>query len=645
MRYLIRALDGRGEMTVKDASLGKGGEGSVYAVVSHTVPSLPDPDSLVVKIYHEPQEGNRKSKVVSMVAAPPDSTSVAWPLAVVYETSGNFAGYVMRKLDSAHYRQWSELSNAKDRRRVSPRFDVRYALMSCRNLVAAVHSVHEVGHVIGDINESNIFVGADTRILIVDTDSAQIRSPDGTIYPCLVGKPEYTAPEISHGSLRDHRRTVETDDFALGVAVFQMMTGGAHPCDGVYHGTDDPPNTVERIRQGIHPGLDEAGRNFEKAPRVASECIPEALRKSLRSLLAVDPKSRMDLPSLFSVLDDIVENLEQCSKVKAHWYDRRDGSTCPWCARDRKGLSEPWSSGIPTHASLPQKTLNPVKFSDDSGSTPTVRRARPHVSTPPPSQYTAPRLYPSSASGPVTPQNASYAPPQQQHVYSPSSTPQGPQNGSQRLSTPPGPIQGSTYQPEPPPRQGPPSKIKGKTVLSYADGSYGVRPPLSQLFRSNPKLALTCMRNETPELVRCWWSTSRPAARLFPLITGTVLGILISLGWYPLGLLIIRSLMEHHSSLPTVVPILITLLSQFAVITSCIATLSLFFSAVLRIVRDRKDGLSSLMKRHDSWLRTILGFVPVCIFFGPFFVLFVTVGIALLIVDLILKMFTNSSRM
>src|SRR5699024_5867863 len=76
---------------------------------------------------------------------------------------------------------------------------------------------------VGDVNESNILVASDARVMIIDTDSAQIKDPSGKVYKCLVGKPEYTAPEISHGSLKDHTRTFETDILHIQLQSFKCL--------------------------------------------------------------------------------------------------------------------------------------------------------------------------------------------------------------------------------------------------------------------------------------------------------------------------------------------------------------------------------------------------------------------------------------
>src|SRR5699024_4117339 len=276
---------------IDSSPLGKGGEGSVYVVKNVSLPGLPDASKLVAKIYHEKDDKEREAKITAMLQSPPDSDSVAWPLASLYEDSA-FIGYLMVKLSDDTFRSWAELSNAKERKDNAPDFAVNYAITASKNLAIAIQSIHNAGHCVGDVNESNILVASDARVMIIDTDSAQIKDPSGKIHKCLVGKPEYTAPEISHGSLKDHTRTFETDIFAYSIAVFQMLTGGSHPTDSVYSGSDDPPSTIHKIREGIYPGLVDTPPQFKPVPRIPVSAIPLVFKNIFKKTLSVNPEDR-----------------------------------------------------------------------------------------------------------------------------------------------------------------------------------------------------------------------------------------------------------------------------------------------------------------------------------------------------------------
>ena len=619
---LVKTLSGSGQIVVSDSVLGKGGEGSVFTVLSHDVAGLAPSDRLVAKIYHNPDEGDRRDKIRTMIIHAPQTSSVAWPLGILYDGE-NFVGYVMTKLNSDTHRQWAELSNTKDRRRTSPDFDVKYALVACRNLAAAIESLHKIGHKVGDVNESNIFVKADASVLVVDADSAQISSKDGKVFPCLVGKPEYTAPEISKGSLKNHPRTVATDTFALAVAVFQMITGGAHPTDGIYIGDGDPPSVIEKIRQGTYPGLGANSAQFNSAPRIPSDCIPSRVSEILRKSLNVHPGARPPLYEFIHAIDDVLGSLQHCKSVKNHWYDTRDGS-CPWCALGQR--PDPWGPAKePTVTPSNQTVLPAVAFSDGNVSAPTVRRVAPVIATTgvPPANANAPIYHTQAPAGFTSGHNTGNS--------------QGPLGSSYTHQTVP-----AQHIPEPPvPKI--PNKIKGKTVLSYSDGTYAIRPPLGQLIRSNPRVAIFAIKNETPNFAHAWWNNNRPVTKFWALFTGLIVGLGFAATWrWTLPLL--EPLLKQQFPKFEALPELLALIGQAAILTSVVAVLSLFFSALRDMGRARKQNKDlNVFKRDKVWV-TILRFIPIPVVYGPFLIVFLAVLFVLSVLSVVLSVLTSGVR-
>lgn len=585
-----------GTVAIADNFLGKGGEGSVYAVNSHNISGLPEAEHLVAKIYHNPEEGNRARKIIAMLKMPPESNSVAWPKAMLLQ-NGKFVGYLMEKLEAKGYRTWAELSNSKDRKETSPDFDVQYALTSSRNLAASLDSIHQAGHITGDINESNIFVGINTGIFIVDTDSAQILSENGTIFPCTVGKPEYTAPEISYGSLKDNKRTIPTDVFAYAVAVFQMLTGGAHPTDGIFlNKNEDPPATIIRIREGIYPALDpNNAKSFKPVARIPTKAIPTNIRKVLIAALNPDPAQRPTMLELIREFDSTLGNLQQCQKIKAHWFDSRDGS-CGWCQHLQSGNLDPWSKAAPKPSGVTQITLPGVSFSPAQQAPQKARRAP--VSVPQTNQGNhSQQQLPSNSQNYGNSQNSSNGNNQQNNNQQ---APQQNYNNQQPQSNQP--------------RH--PKKYKGKVILDYADGTWDVRPPIMQLMRRNPKLAFRCIKDETPAFAKAWWDTSRPVAILWSLFVGLFISLGISASWYFLVPKLNDFVNIGFLSTETTANVF-SWLAIAAVITSTFGCLYLFFSALSDMMKAKKqyNGLGNL-KREKPW-KTALRFLPLPIVYGP----------------------------
>lgn len=596
------ATGAEGAVVVSETPLGRGGEGSVFSVSSIKLDGF-DADDLVAKIYHEPNTENREKKIGAMLLAPPKSDSVAWPLASLFK-DGSFAGYIMTKLPSETYRSWADLCNTKSRRKVAPKFDVRYAIVASENLGIAIKSIHDAGHCVGDVNESNILVSADSRIMIVDTDSAQITTSSGEVFPCTVGKQEYTSPELTHGSFRDNTRTRESDIYAYGVAVFQMLTGGAHPTDARFAGDDDPPSTVEKIRAGIYPGLVDTPPSFKTVPRIPVSAIPVVYKNVIRKSLSVEPSVRPNFDAVLKAEAGCRGHLLQCDEVPTHWFDSRE-KTCSWCANaEQPGSVDPWGDGT---KKLTQSALPSLSFNDEPDE-PVIRRAPVSTARSNPSGPQA---------GMMNPGNQ--APPQVA----------GPSASGVSSNFPPGfgSSQNSVGQPgaqnPQPPQPGPPTppvknKIRGKTVLNYADGTQAVRPPLSTLFRSNPKLAISCFFDEIPGFAKFWWPKARPVAAWWASLIGVILGLALSFAWLLLipGAQGLISAWENNEMARA-------LLAGTAIIAAATASLGvmfLFFSALLDLGKQKKGLQPGYKLKYCNPALVILQFLTVAIATGPLLV-------------------------
>jgi len=608
---LAMTPQGAGSLTL-GKELGKGGEGSVYALESLSLAGLPPASRLVAKIYHEPNAENRAAKLKAMVTSPVHDPSVAWPLAVVLDDNKRFLGYLMEKLDSTSYREWLYVANMKDRRVVAPEFDVRYAYAAIRNLTAALIAVHHEGHRVGDLNESNIFLGADATVLIVDTDSMQVTARNGQVFPCAVGKPEFTAPELTHGSLRDHQRTVETDLFAFAVAVYQLLTGGATPHQGSFdpESDDDPLPQVQRIREGVLPSLDPQRAltyGFTPRPGVPVGAFPNFIREHLKTFLSVDPSERgdrFDLMSLLQNLDSFIPHLEQCSKEPLHWSER--GFSCPWCAEAQRSGHDPWSKASNPARELPtQARLTPISFHESSQPTGTGRATaavagqQAHAA-----HQQAQGIVPS---GNVPTNNTSAASPAS--AASVQGVPQG--------------AQPATSAPQRP------HKVKGKITVAYADGSWGVRPPLSQLFRQRPSMALHAMREETPALLKFWWPITRDLANPLGAGIGFALSLVLALLWHPVTTWVLAQITPYIALSES----LIFQLSFIPLGTAILVSFLLLVSALRDRHKAKKQQGSLTGFKREGLVLTASRFLPIGFFYGLPIVL-------ILIVVLLLGIFT-----
>lgn len=554
-----------GYIELSSDPLGKGGEGSVYPLLSISDNFGYSSDSVVAKIYHNPSDESRL-KIEAMISNKPSTDSAAWPIALVCDEKNQFLGFIMKKLSFSHYKEWSILSNASSRKKEVPGFDFRYALTSSANLGIALDSIHRAGHFIGDINESNIFVSSSARIMLVDTDSAHISSKNSSkVFRCGVGKAEYTAPELTGGSLREKDRTLKSDSFAYSVAVWQMLTGGYLPTDGVFRGEGDPPSVRDKIKMGIYPTIDKRG-DFSPPPSFPLDSLPTRIHSIIKKGLSTEPSNRATVKDILAVLKDVLANLERCSKNKNHYYDKRDGDKCPWCLNKKRCGIDPWGKNL-TSSKDSQISLPSVKFSSKKDE-PIKNRTRKE----------APKSLPSG----------NYREPQK------------------------------------------PKLIKGKTVINYG-GIEQARPSLKTVFRSNAKLGFHCINNETPWIMRFWWSKDQLSPNLVATLMGVIIALIVSYSFVHLPVYVVDTFSLNIPSYIQREWLYYFGLSSF--ITSALLSFILFASSVFYKMQQKKLGYRTM-----SPLKNISRYIFGPIFWGPIFGFIVLILVIFLILNLLISL-------
>ena len=162
---------------------------------------------------------------------------------------------------------------------------------------------------VGDLNESNVLVTENARISLIDIDSFQVRIPTAgnvVTYRSLVGKPEYTPPELQGVNFRSVDRSYEHDRFALGVLIFQLLMEGNHPFSVRWQGRGDPRLWSEPFgRECIHSHprrnrsrfrrVHRESRRLMQQPRI---CFGSALSRDVPALTLDQPATRGPVPSL-----------------------------------------------------------------------------------------------------------------------------------------------------------------------------------------------------------------------------------------------------------------------------------------------------------------------------------------------------------
>ncbi len=319
--------------------LGKpAGEGTIYEVASHP--------GWVAKIFHPTLSDlqTKLGKVSAMTqSAPPGVTQpngfvvLTWPLYTIAGERGP-VGYVMPRINTATAVEIHTMSNPSDRLNPTPNVPQwikstkwGHLLNVAANLCLAVEVVHRVNAVIGDFQERNILVANTTEVTLVDCDSMQFTDRSGRRFLCGVGRPEFTAPELSGQDLRTVPREKPSDLFALAVHIHLLLMAGNHPfMRGIWTGEGEQPDALTLAKTGHWAGGPSSLlQTHPLAPSVGF--LPTDIQELFRRAFTVgvhDPRARPTAAEWRQALSGI--RLTSCPRMV---HEVPVGcAVCPWCA-------------------------------------------------------------------------------------------------------------------------------------------------------------------------------------------------------------------------------------------------------------------------------------------------------------------------
>ncbi len=316
--------------------LGKGGEGAVYDV--------PANHHVAAKLYnaHHMPDVPKQAKLRFMATTADKEllSYAAWPQETLHqERNGPVVGFLMPKVSGRA--PIHMLYSPAHRRQEYPQVAWDFLLFSARNTAAAFSAIHNHGHVLGDVNQGNVLVGADSKVVLIDTDSFQINASN-TVHLCRVGVAHFTPPELQEVASFDRLpRTSNHDNFGLALLIFHLLFGGRHPYSGVPLRTDAGEvleTDIQACRYAY--AFDGPQRGLEPPPKsIPITVVPDPIQAMFMAAFTENGTKgwRPTAQQWVTALDGLRRQLKRCAVTSMHVYPGHLGR-CPWCALEDHGV-------------------------------------------------------------------------------------------------------------------------------------------------------------------------------------------------------------------------------------------------------------------------------------------------------------------
>jgi DNA-binding helix-hairpin-helix protein with protein kinase domain len=329
LRYLY---DNRNQRVELGNRLGEGGEGEVFEVVGQP--------SAVAKVYRKPPDARQEQKLKAMATlAQADLLKVAaWPTATLHQNpQGSLLGILMPRVSG--YKEVHTLYSPAHRKKEFPTADWSFLIQVAMNCAIAVEAIHRGGHAIGDVNQSNILVSPKAMVRLIDCDSFQINA-GGRCFPCEVGVPLYTPPELQGQSFRGVVRTPNHDRFGLAVLIFHLLFVGRHPFSGRPLTSGDLP--IDKAIKEYRFAYSRAAAQLQIAPPLhtpALSILPAEVARLFErafSTHSAGPTARPTAQEWAANLSAMQKQLKACTADAGHKFPTHLGQCC-WCALMKAG--------------------------------------------------------------------------------------------------------------------------------------------------------------------------------------------------------------------------------------------------------------------------------------------------------------------
>ncbi|MEN1944369.1 hypothetical protein WCE55_11005 [Luteimonas sp. MJ293] len=317
--------------------LNSGGAGSI-----HLVEGAPDQ---VAKIYHPGSDhAAYHAKLEAMLRLRPHLpdrqengkryVQIAWPEAIVHDSSGNFTGFLMPMLDIDATRDLEHILNERQARAAGLPTSLGAKATLAANLASVLSALHRKGHRVVDLKPVNLrFYIHSLYIAMLDCDGFSIQGRD-TRFRAPQVTADYLAPEYQQRGIGSGDEEAQ-DRFALAVIVFQLLNSGIHPYSGQLRRPMAPTDLPGRIRTGHYPYGVRPHPHVRPVPASAHAAMPPQLRELFDRAFAGPPAERPSAAEWAQLLAGYAQRnsglLATCAQDNSHQHFQ--GMPCAACQR------------------------------------------------------------------------------------------------------------------------------------------------------------------------------------------------------------------------------------------------------------------------------------------------------------------------
>jgi serine/threonine-protein kinase len=158
-------------------------------------------------------------------------------------------------------------------------WSIEQILPAMRPVCSALHFAHNQGLVHCDVKPANIMITAGGDVLLADFGIARLTESATTATMVGAGTPAYMAPE----QIRGDDPQPQTDIYALGIILFELLTGGERPFVGEH--AQATGSSGEKVRwEHVH--------RVPPSPRQYNPAIPVEVEAIVFKCLEKDPTRR-----------------------------------------------------------------------------------------------------------------------------------------------------------------------------------------------------------------------------------------------------------------------------------------------------------------------------------------------------------------